>query len=303
MLAGGVFVPGVAAPQDQELMTPSDLRELALPAGIVHRVPYGEASPLQFGHLRLPQRAHGHDPTGPFPVALLVHGGCWLSQYEISHLAALEMALAEDGFAVWSLEYRRVGDEGGGWPGTFLDVAEGADHLRQLSRRHPLDLSRVIAVGHSAGGQLALWLAARDQIPEGSELHRDDPLPIHGVLALAAAPDLAAHHAAGTCGGVVDALMGGSPEQHPERYAAASPMQLRPKGVPQVLVGGNLDRGFGRDAFAYHDGATDPSEVLLRELPGAGHFELIAPRTEAGMEVRRELAALLGRLGRATAGE
>ena len=286
------LAPGSPA---RELLTAADLVDLQ-PTTIAERIIYADESPHQFGHLLLPQKSHGHDSTGPFPVALLVHGGCWLSQYDIKHLAALENALAEDGFAVWSIEYRRVGDDGGGWPNTFLDVARGADHLRKLAEDHPLDLDRVIVVGHSAGGQMALWLAARDRIAEDSDLHLPEPLKLQGVLALAPAPDLAALHARGTCGNVIDKLMGGSPEQFPERYDAASPVELPATGLPQILIGGNLDAGFGDGAFRYHAVASDPTEVVLREIPGAGHFEVIAPRTPAGREVREELKKLLGRL-------
>ncbi|MDP2957053.1 MAG: alpha/beta hydrolase [Longimicrobiales bacterium] len=195
-LAAAVAAPAACQP----LLTAADLVAMEAPPPD-HVIAYGPG-PLQFGHLRLPAG------DGPFPVVVFVHGGCWLSSYGIGHVGLLEEAWAEAGYAVWSLEYRRVGDEGGGWPGTYLDVAAGADHLRTLAATFPLDLGRVVASGHSAGGAFALWLVARDRIPRESELWRSDPLRVHGVLALAPAPDLEGLHAAGVCGNVIDQLMG-----------------------------------------------------------------------------------------------
>ncbi|MBI3504223.1 MAG: hypothetical protein HY059_05235 [Proteobacteria bacterium] len=109
----------------QKLMGAGDLAALA--AGPpTHRIAYGP-SPLQFVNLRLPKT------RGPHPVIVFIHGGCWLSQFDIAHAGALEQALADSGFAVWSIEYRRVGDTGGGWPNTFTDIALAADHLRDVA--------------------------------------------------------------------------------------------------------------------------------------------------------------------------
>src|SRR5439155_8576098 len=139
---------------------------------------------LQFGELRLPKG------RGPFPVAIVIHGGCWRSDYDLKHVGPLAGALTERGIATWTIEYRRIGDPGGGWPGTFEDVAQAADHLRALARRYPLDLHHVVAIGHSAGGHLALWLAARPGLPPDAALASADPLPISGVVGLAAISDL-----------------------------------------------------------------------------------------------------------------
>src|SRR5262249_47810165 len=198
------------------------------------RIAYGP-SPLQFANLRVPRT------PGPHPVIVFVHGGCWLSHFDIAHAGKLEQALADSGFAVWSIEYRRVGEDVGVWPNTFADVALGADHLRRVAAQYQLDLNRVIAAGHSAGGAFALWLAARPKIPPSSELYVKDPLRLRAVFALAPAADLEQLHQSGVCGNVIDKVMGGSPAQHEDRYAAASVMTLAPVGVPQTLVVGAKD--------------------------------------------------------------
>lgn len=281
-------VPSTAI--SQQRITAADLQDLEWPSPDA-RVSYGEG-PLQFGHLRLPVGA------GPHPVVIFIHGGCWLSQFDIKHAGQAEQALADAGYAVWSLEYRRVGDAGGGWPGTFLDIGKGVDHLSVLARAYPLDLDRVLAVGHSAGGHLALWAAARPGIPSSSALHVSRPLPVHGVLALAPAPDLEALHSQGVCGNVIEGLMGGSPDDVPGRYDVASSMRLMPVGVPQRLIVGRHDEAWGPGGRAYFKAArtSGASPVMLLEAPESGHFEVIVPGTSTWPTVVNELEALLGQV-------
>ncbi len=150
------------------------------------RIPYG-AAPQQFGDLRLPDT----DATpAPYPVVIVLHGGYWRNRYDLAYFGAACGALARVGLASWNIEYRRIGDEGGAWPGTFADVAAAADALRGLAARYPLDLSRALTLGHSAGGQLALWLVARPRLARDSALWSADPLPIAGAVALAGVLDL-----------------------------------------------------------------------------------------------------------------
>jgi acetyl esterase/lipase len=270
----------------QQPVTFDSVASLAAPPP-THRIAYGPDS-LQFGHLRLPKG------LGPHPVVIFIHGGCYLSRYSISHAAALEQALADSGYAVWSIEYRRVGHEGGGWPGTFQDVGRAADHLRVLVGRYPLDVRRVVVAGHSAGANFALWLAARDRIRAESPVRVERPLAIAAVLALTPVPDFAALHAQRGCNGVMDRLVGGSPEQVPERYRDVSPAQLLPIGVPQVLVVGGQDRGFGPYGRAYHALAVAARDSLARlvEIPASGHFDVIAPTTPAWRVVVESLRGL-----------
>lgn len=252
------------------------------------RIPYG-AGEYHFGDLRLPRGA------GPYPVAIVIHGGYWRARYDLEHIGHLCAALTRAGLATWSLEYRRLGNPGGGWPGTFLDVAAGADYLRQLAGSFPLDLAQVVAVGHSAGGHLAAWLAGRHHIAPASPLHAEHPLPLRGVAPLAGVLDLQRADELRLSAGVTGELMGGAPDQYPDRYAAASPAALLPLGVRQILLHGTADEdvpyAISRDYVAAAQAAGDDAELVT--LPGAGHFEVIDPRSAEWPQVERAVLRLV----------
>lgn len=273
----------------QQLLGPSDLASLSGPPPD-HKIQY-DAGPLQFGNLRLPKT------SGLHPVVLFIHGGCWQSQYNIDHVGSLEQALTDAGYAVWSLEYRRIGDAGGGWPGTFMDIAKGADYLRTLAQQYSLDLNRVVVSGHSAGGQFALWVAARSKIAEASELYVSNPLPVKAVLALAPAPDLETLHGTGACNNAIDALMRGSPSSQAAHYNAGSPMRLAPIPVPQVLLVGKQDQTWGPIGRAYYERARSAGDeqVTLIEAPDSGHFEFVAPTSTTWPLVLQSLQSLMRR--------
>src|SRR5215468_1564796 len=219
LLAAIALLAFVRAKQDQS--SRSILTRPAPPADA--RVSYG-SNEFEFGELRLPKG------PGPHPVAVIIHGGCWMSEYGLSYMGHLSAALTEVGVATWSVEYRRVGNQGGGWPGTFEDVARAADHLRKIAKTYPLDLNRVVAVGHSAGGHLALWLAARKLLPKDSPAYSHDPLPLRGVVSLAGVTDLRRNGTA--CDANVTQLMGGAAKDKAAIYNQASPIELLPLGVP-----------------------------------------------------------------------
>lgn len=286
----GVLVVALAAAASRQprIMTSADLASFESPAPD-HRIAYGE-DPLQFGELRLP------DGAGPHSVAILIHGGCWLSEFDITHLRKLAAAITRTGVATWALEYRRVGDPGGGWPGTFQDIARGTDHLRELGKTYPLDLERVVAAGHSAGGHLALWSAARAKLVNREPFRAENPVLPGAVLALAPAPDLAYLHEQNVCGSVIDKLLGGSPDSEPDRYALSSPMDLVPLGVPQVLVLGLHDENWAPVGRRYFDRAKAAGDdVRLVEAPESGHFEMIDPDSSTWQLVRSTLRDLLAR--------
>jgi acetyl esterase/lipase len=251
-----------------------------------HRISYGP-NEFQFGELRLPKGA------GPHPVAIVIHGGCWMSEYGLSYMGHLSDALAEAGVATWSIEYRRVGNRGGGWPGTFEDVSRAADHLRKIAKNYQLDLNRVIAVGHSAGGHLALWLAARKILPKDSHLYSADPLPLRGVVSLAGITDL--RRAGTACDANVPQLMGGSAKDKTAIFDQASPIELLPLGVPSAIVQGDSDTIIPLEmAKEYADAAKKKGDdAKLVVIEKAGHFEIVDPQSFAWEAVRNEALALL----------
>ena len=277
-----------ADPPPMAIMTTAEAMALPQPEAD-HVVAYGP-DPLHFGELRLPAG------PGPHPVAVVVHGGCWLADYGLGYMSGFAAALTEAGIATWSLEYRRVGDDGGGWPGTFRDVGRGADHLRSLADEFDLDLARIVAVGHSAGGQLALWLAARAGLDTDDELRGADPLPIAGVVSVAGIADLAAYAAPEGCGAAVAPLLGGDPADVPERTSRVSPVARVPLGVPQHLIVGAADPIVPPDHVrryaAVAEQAGDRVEVVV--IPSAGHVATVTPHREPFTVVLRAVRSVLG---------
>ncbi len=187
---------------------------------------------------------------------------------------------------------------GGGWPGTFHDVGRGIDALRGLADRHALDLSRVVTVGHSAGGHLALWAAGRHRVPDDSDIWSANPLPMAGALSLAGIVDLRGfvHLQESSCGGaVVTRLLGGLPRDVPQRCRAASPLEMLPVGLPQLLITGSEDPivppSMGTLYRETAAAAGDRVEEIV--VPGAGHFEVIAPGSAAWPAVEQGIRSLL----------
>ena len=258
-----------------------------------HRIHYG-AGAMQFGDLWLPK-----EPRGPLVVFL--HGGWWRVEYGLAYGGHLCAALRDQGLAVWSIEYRRLGN-GGGWPGTFQDVAAGYDYVTTLARQYPLNLTRVMAAGHSAGGQLAFWLAGRPHIPHGSVLAEPQPrVPLRAVVGLAAAVDLrltaelAGYFRFAHDKDEVYRLMGGSPEKMAERYRAGDPGDLLPLGVPQVLIQGTEDSQIPPAlperwaAIARRQG--DSVRVVM--IPDADHFDVVDPQSRAWPAVQDAIRSVV----------
>jgi len=240
-------------------------------------VPYG-LGPDQVGDLYLP----GQDRP---PIVCLLHGGFWLAPYGRDQMDAIADDLVSNGYAVWNLEYRRLGAPGAGWVGTFEDVAAGIEHLAELPVS--LDLARVVVVGHSAGGHLALWVAAKARL---------SPVRVLAVAALAPIADLARAYELGLGGDALARLLGGPPGQFPERYRVASPIEMLPLGARQLVLHGTADdlvpvELSRRYAAAAHDAGDD---VELVELSGTGHMEFLDPGSEAHATLRRWLRAVVG---------
>lgn len=230
------------------------------------------------------------DSPGPHPVILLIHGGCWLSMYPgveiMNHMAE---DLRKHGFAVWNIEYRRLGHDGGGYPGTFMDAAQGADHLREVADTYNLDLSNLIASGHSAGGHLASWLAVRKNIPPESPLYSENPIKIHTVISLAGINDLQRYGNYGTssCGQDTVSRLINLEERGDSGYADTSPVQLLPSGARHIEINAAFDAPVP-PFMGYHyvqaakQAGDDVTHVLL---PEAGHFEMIAPWSDEWKQV------------------
>ena len=257
-------------------------------AAHTHRaVRYGPF-PAQEGDLLLPSASR---PS----VVCLLHGGFWRMPHGRDQLDAVAADLAARGYAVWNIGYRRLGAPGGGWPGTFEDVIVAVDHLASLvDAGVPLDLDRVVVAGHSAGGQLALRVAARSGGAGVLSPRRVRPLAVAGLAPMS---DLKEAAARGSGNGAAQEFLGGSPDAVPERYAAASPREWLPLGVPQLVLHGTLDEalpvGLSRDYAVAARASGD--EVELVELPGAGHMDFVDPTTAAHAELCRWLARVTGK--------
>jgi len=233
-------------------------------------------------------------PTGPgpFPVVVLVHGGCWSTVASAESVSPNAAELADSGVAVCNLEYRRVGEPGGGFPGTYLDLAKAIDSLRSASITSRLDLARVVVVGHSAGAHLALWLASRSRLPEWSPLYSRDPLPISSVVAIAGPGDLRSHIGllGITCAGMstADQVIGPTSELRRNPFLDTSPFELLPLGVRTVSITGVYDDNWppyvsARWRRAARAAGDDAQELVL---PDAGHFEVVDIRSNAWRTVR-----------------
>ncbi|HVH41317.1 MAG TPA: alpha/beta hydrolase [Labilithrix sp.] len=248
-------------------------------------VAYGP-HPSQKGELLLPASA------SPFPVVVVFHGGFWRAKYGLDVTHSIATDLCSQGIAVWNVEYRRVGEEGGGYPGSFHDVTAALDFLESIAAEYTLDLGRVLLTGDSAGGQIAQWLGRGSRPSSPFELPRVRPI---AVVALAPVSNLQEAYDLDLGGGAVRALLGGSPQDVASHYDATSPAARLPLGVPVTIFHGDADdivpvtmsRTFVRAARL----AGDRAELI--ELAGDGHFVFHDPRGAAWADVR---AHLLNRL-------
>jgi acetyl esterase/lipase len=283
LLAASLAMPASAAP----LMNWPDLLNRPKPQP-TRTVFYGD-DPSQFAELWLP------GGPGPHPVVVMIHGGCW--QAKIANRSYLNYA-AEDlrkrGIAVWNVEYRAADQTGGGYPGAYQDVGAAIDRLAIDAPHDHISVKRVIVVGHSAGGHLALWAAARDKLPASSPLHWAAPQPIAGVVDLAGIPDLQ-HDTATACGAAVLKQMTGEPTKaRPDVYADTSPAELLPLGVPQVVIHGAQDVTVPPSVGEHYVAAARAlgDRVEMRTPPG-GHVEEVTPGQPAWDEAVRAIQTLL----------
>src|SRR4051794_2960692 len=264
------------------------------PTPAPHRASYGP-EPTSFGELTLPTTG-----AGPFPVAILLHGGCWISKRSgVADMRPMAAMLASHGIASWNVEYRRVGHEGGGWPGTYRDLSAATEYLRELAKSYSIDLARVIAAGHSSGGYFAAWLAGRQHLPAGSPIAATSPLKLSGLVLLDTFLDPRVIDSRGTDGRlfcdepVLPGLVGGEPDALREQLRQVSPLALLPYGIPQEYVVSSLrypvtqarPLAAGRTTLQVSDypaiARKAGGSVTVHIVPDADHFDFIKPGTAA----------------------
>src|SRR5277367_1902990 len=224
------------------------------------RLSYG-TDPNQFADLRLPKT------KGPFPAVMMIHGGFWRAKYDLAHTGHLCAALTAKGYATWNLEYRRVGNPGGGWPGTFEDIKNGYRFVPQIAMRYNLDATKILVMGHSAGGQLAICLAAQEP-------------SVKRVIALAGVVDLMQAYEQHLSNDAVVEFLGGKPQEVPEHYHEADPMQLSVKATQWLIQGAADDvvpPSFSRNYVQTKQKRGEDAHYL--EISTAGHFDLIDPHS------------------------
>lgn len=287
ILAAGCAAHGADAATP---MTLADYMALSGPAPTA-KFAYGTA-PSQFAELFLPPG------KGPFPVAVLVHGGCWTKEFGgIVQLRNMAGALAARGIASWNVEYRRVDEEGGGYPGTYQDMNAALAMLGRTARNYPLDLERLVAVGHSAGGQLVQWLGARPRIPASSPLYRADTVPVRQVISLGGLADLRREKDVikSSCERDIVDLTGVASKERPDVFSDTNAGDLIPNGSRTVLITGEHDTisppRVAHDFAARARAAGDHAEVVI--LPGASHYDEVAATSPSWPLVLKEIEKAL----------
>lgn len=264
---------------------PPALRRLPVSAPTAH-FSYG-TSAMQVADLRMPAG------KGPFPLAVVIHGGCFLASVDdMASIAPVADALTKDGIATLNVEYRKLGDAGGGWPSTYRDIGTAVDMVRGLARKYPIDLNRVSFVGHSSGAHFALWAASRPRLPATSEIRGADPLKAAAVVAIDGPPALAPFVGRDKeeCGEtVIVPLMGGTPAQFPDRYRDVDTGARLPLGMRQGFVVAQLGESM-TGYIAQARAAGDPVQVYTPASPY--HFRIINPERPEGRQTLKLIEAM-----------
>lgn len=235
------------------------------------RIYYGR-HPLQFGDLRIPSKID----HGLAPLVIVIHGGQWESSYSLDGMSWLAEKLTSKAIATWNIEFRRLNNPGGGFPGTFQDVADAVDFVRTIAKSHPIDLDRVVILGHSSGGHLGAWAAARANMSRDSPLRSDNPFKVRGIVDIAGVLDLEHAYRAGRSD-VLNILGAGDEKALASKSIYASPINLLPMGLPQRLIIGDRDDVWRIESHKrYRQKATSLGEdVQLTIVKGANHFDML----------------------------
>ena len=235
---------------------------------------------------------------GPYPVVILIHGGCWMkSTAGREQLRLLGSELANRGMAVWSIGYRRVDEDGGAYPGIFHDVAKAIDLLPAKAANYNLDTSRVVAVGHSAGAHLALWAASRGQLPRASPVYVPDPFRVRTVIGLGGLGDIQrATEVPAVCGPtIIPALIGQPSAARPDVYSDTSPSKMLPNGSRIVMITGADDQVtppvYAQTYVDEVKAAGGTAELVI--VPDAAHFDVVTASTPAWRLVSERIVAAL----------
>ena len=249
--------------------------------------------PSQFGVLRMPILAES------CPVIITIHGGFWQSKFGLEENDPICEDLTRRGYATWNIEYRRVGEDGGGWPGTFNDVIDAVNHLTHLKERFLIDLSRVVILGHSAGGHLALWLASQVNKDQTDDFGNPLLIPIHSVISLAGVLNLRRMweiHDEKGLNSPVASFVGGTPLEVSNKYRLASPIELLPLNVNQILIHGELDLHVPVELSIEYCRKTiqQGDKIRLIVLPETDHFMIIDPSSNAWKTVFDALKNIVG---------
>jgi acetyl esterase/lipase len=266
----------------------SDILERGSPP-FDRRIEYGP-EPEHFAELRFPKG------PGPFPLLMMIHGGFWQAAYDLNHTGALCADLTSKNIVTCNLEYRRLGNPGGGWPGTFQDISLATDRILEMLSHDPhVDVSRTSVIGHSAGGHLALWLVGRHKVGRSSPLYAGRRSSISNAISLSGVSNLRLGWKQHLGNGVVSRLMGGAPEKFPDRYAAGSPVELLPTGGRQVLLHGTADDivPISQSESFVSRAKEVGNDTTLVKLDDIGHFELIDPESSVWRTVAETVLNLL----------
>lgn len=252
----------------------------------VARLRYGP-SPMQVADLRVPAG------KGPFPLAVVIHGGCFLAKIDNKDgIAGLADALTKRGIATLNIEYRKLGDAGAGWPNTYRDIGTAVDLARGAARKYPLDLAHVTIVGHSSGAHYALWAASRFRLPPNSEIRGANPLKPAAVVAIdgpAALAPFVGRDVEECDEPVIVPLLGGTPAQVPDRYRQVDATARLPLGIRQGFVVAQLGDTM-TDYIARARASGDPVAVYKPDQPY--HFRIINPEREEGQNTLRLIESL-----------
>ena len=256
------------------MISGDDILSLAPPKADA-RVAYGRDE-NQFVDLRLPKK------KGPHALGIVIHGGYWRARYDLEYAGHLCAALTAKGIATANLEYRRVGNAGGGWPGTFADIRAGYQFLTQNARKYQFDTRRIVAIGHSAGGQLGLCLAAHET-------------GVKAAISLAGVVDLQRAYALHLSNDAVVEFLGGTPAEVADHYREADPMKLAIRARQWLMHGAADDvvpPAFSKDYVSAKQKMKEDARLV--EISGAGHFEVVDPRSGAWRDVERVVMEAVG---------